>query len=101
MLVIDCIQEFHASSDVTMDSARIENVDTLAALAVGIPVTEVVDVAKWFALFGFDEHAQLLQEVGAMWCLIASKYFEDSTGCIGKKEQTFVILGVGDSGHDH
>ncbi len=73
----------------------------LAALAVREPVAEVVDVAERLALLSFDEDFELLQEVGAVGCLVAGEDLKDTAGSVRQEEEALVILGVGDPGHDH
>lgn len=60
-----------------MNSAGVEHVHALAALAMGIPVAEIVHVTKWFSRLRFDESFELLQEISAVRRLVTGKYLDD------------------------
>lgn len=52
VLVVYGSKEFHAPSDLPVNSTGIKNVDALGSFAVRVSVAEIVDIAEGFALLG-------------------------------------------------
>ena len=94
-------QTFHAPSNLPVNGASIEHVDAFASFAVGVPVAEVVDIAERFAFLSLHEGFQLLQKIGPMGRLVACEDLQDAASSVRQEEKPLVILGVGNSSHDH
>ena len=59
-------------------------------------VAEVVDIAIELSLLSFNESCELLKEIGAMGCFVAGEDLKDASGGIRQKEETVMVLGIGD-----
>lgn len=96
MLDVNRTQELHAPADLPVNGAGIEHVNTLATLTVREAVAEVVHIAIGLSLLSFNESCELLKEIGAMGCFVTGEDLKDASGGIRQKEETVMVLGVGD-----